>query len=84
MNNEQNPKSKKPKLQTSNHLTTQQPNHLFGNQKSAIKNPKFCVRIPAVLCPPPSSSGLGRGPFKAKTGVRISVGAPEKKRATEI
>ncbi len=26
--------------------------------------------------PPPSSSGLGRGPFKATTGVRIPVGAP--------
>ena len=24
---------------------------------------------------PPSSRGLGRSPFKAKTGVRISVGA---------
>ena len=24
---------------------------------------------------PPSSRGLGRGPFKAKTGVRIPVGA---------
>ena len=27
---------------------------------------------------PPSSRGLGRSPFKAKTGVRISVGAPTK------
>ena len=26
-------------------------------------------------CPPPSSSGLGRGPFKAETGVRTPVGA---------
>ena len=51
MKNEQNPKFQKPKLQTSNHLTTQQPNHLFGNQKSAIRNHKFCVRIPAVLRP---------------------------------
>jgi hypothetical protein len=25
---------------------------------------------------PPSSRGLGRSPFKAKTGVRIPVGAP--------
>ena len=25
---------------------------------------------------PPSSRGLGRGPFKAKTGVRIPLGAP--------
>jgi hypothetical protein len=29
---------------------------------------------------PPSSSGPGRSPFKAKTGVRISVGALPKKR----
>ncbi len=27
---------------------------------------------------PPSSSGLGRSPFKATTGVRIPVGALEK------
>ena len=27
---------------------------------------------------PPSSSGLGRSPFKATTGVRIPVGAPTK------
>ena len=27
---------------------------------------------------PPSSRGLGRSPFKAKTGVRISLGAPTK------
>ena len=25
---------------------------------------------------PPSSSGLGRGPLKAKTGIRIPLGAP--------
>ena len=31
------------------------------------------------FCPlPPSSRGPGRSPFKAKTGVRISVGAHEK------
>ena len=29
---------------------------------------------------PPSSSGPGRSPFKAKTGVRISVGASDSKR----
>ena len=28
---------------------------------------------------PPSSRGLGRSPFKAKTGVRISVGAHARK-----
>jgi hypothetical protein len=30
------------------------------------------VKSPSL---PPSSRGLGRSPFKAKTGVRISVGA---------
>ena len=30
---------------------------------------------------PPSSRGLGRSPFKAKTGVRISLGAPYHKPA---
>ena len=29
---------------------------------------------------PPSSSGPGRGPLKAKTGVRVPVGASEIKR----
>ena len=29
---------------------------------------------------PPSSRGPGRSPFKAKTGVRISLGAPGKAR----
>ncbi len=28
--------------------------------------------------PPPSSSGLGRSPLKAKTGVRFPLGAPTK------
>ena len=28
--------------------------------------------------PPPSSSGPGRGPLKAETGVRFPVGAPMK------
>src|SRR4030065_411183 len=32
-----------------------------------------------ILNKPPSSSGPGRSPFKAKTGVRISVGALTKK-----
>ena len=27
---------------------------------------------------PPSSSGPGRGPLKAKTGVRVPLGAPKK------
>ena len=27
---------------------------------------------------PPSSSGPGRGPLKAKTGVRVPLGAPSK------
>src|SRR5690606_29624292 len=31
--------------------------------------------IAKQLTTPPSSRGLGRGPFKAKTGVRIPVGA---------
>ena len=31
-----------------------------------------CGKIPSL---PPSSRGLGRSPFKAKTGVRISLGA---------
>ena len=30
---------------------------------------------PLVCTKPPSSSGPGRGPLKAKTGVRVSVGA---------
>jgi hypothetical protein len=33
----------------------------------------------ALVKTPPSSRGLGRSPFKAKTGVRISVGAQIKK-----
>jgi hypothetical protein len=34
--------------------------------------------------PPPSSRGLGRGPFKPKTRVRISLGAQLKEnRSTE-
>jgi hypothetical protein len=32
-------------------------------------------KIPPLL--PPSSSGLGRGPLKAETGVRTPVGAHE-------
>ena len=28
-----------------------------------------------ALAPPPLSSGLGRGPLKAKTGVRFPLGA---------
>jgi hypothetical protein len=31
---------------------------------------------PAGKIEPPSSRGPGRNPFKVKTGVRISVGAP--------
>lgn len=31
---------------------------------------------PRSACWPPSSSGLGRGPLKAKTGVRLPLGAP--------
>ncbi len=33
------------------------------------------VQLPRCRPTPPSSRGLGRGPFKAKTGVRISLGA---------
>src|SRR5690606_16226623 len=36
-----------------------------------------CGRIAGVR--PPSSRGLGRGPFKAKTGVRIPLGASQKR-----
>src|SRR5690606_22891618 len=36
-----------------------------------------CGRIAGVR--PPSSRGLGRGPFKAKTGVRIPLGALQKR-----
>ena len=35
------------------------------------------------LYTPPSSRGLGRRPFKPKTGVRISVGASEKRAPSE-
>ena len=41
-------------------------------------------KIPPLNQPPPSSSGPGRSPFKAKTGVRISVGASNSKRPLTV
>jgi hypothetical protein len=34
--------------------------------------------VESLRLTPPSSRGLGRGPLKAKTGVRVPLGAPNK------
>ena len=38
-----------------------------------------CSMVEFQRFAPPSSSGLGRGPLKAKTRVRTSLGAPKNK-----
>ena len=35
------------------------------------------ARVRIIVDLPPSSSGLGHSPLKAKTGVRVPVGAPK-------
>ncbi len=39
------------------------------------------IEYRSLDCPPPSSRGLGRDPFKVKTGVRIPVEVQSKKAA---
>ena len=39
---------------------------------------------PLNKAPPPSSRGLGRSPLKAKTGVRVPVGAHDQKRPMTV
>ena len=39
---------------------------------------------PLNKAPPPSSRGLGRSPLKAKTGVRVPVGAHAQKRPMTV